>query len=462
MRNSFVSTTTENKKSLALITFILLFVVSFSPLIFGNDWCKDHGYLLLLLYSLVGTFSLLAAGTATAFATPNAIVFLYITWSMTIGAWGHAISAVLLERQYQDYLFLQRLDEALCLIMLTISFLVPISLFGQKKMRIWKHEEFFPRRPLYVSVFVLSPFLFVPIDLSMVGGNGTVNNIPRALVLISLILIASNIKYSYRYIYYLLIITANATISSFNKREAIFLIFTIIYIEAMRGKININTSNAIKFIFISFFLIIIILSMSIVRGYGSFGQIDNIFQSFNYVLPYIKSYDFLSSFLNNIEANYFFFHAVNAIEMVLEEPDRISFGSTIFKFLFLPIPRSVFPWKPDSAIGLYTTAYNPDFREIGGSYPINIAAEFVWNFWWFAPLAGFLLALIFSSLQIHMIQKLHQRKGIEMSFFLFIYMNCITLARGSGFDQFILELLLALFFTSLALQFRKLFLRPRI
>lgn len=198
-----------------------------------------------------------------------------------------------------------------------------------------------------------------------------------------------------------------------------------------------------------FTAITLILMMSIVRGYGSFNP-DGFLDSFWYIDDYVMSKYFLMRFLNNIEANYFFFHAVNSIEMVLLDTDKITFGSTFFKVFFLPLPRELFPWKPDSMIHLYTTAYSPIARARGGSYPINIVAELIWNFWFFASIGGVFLTWLVTKLDLALIRVSQQKQGLALIFYLFVFLNAIVFARGGGAGTFVFEILAALGFILIA------------
>ena len=398
--------------------------------------------MVLLVYSAIGTLILAKYRNFTAFVTPASIVFLYISLSMTIGAWGHSVGAVLLRQQYLDYLSLQRTDEALALFMFTLALLVPASRLIGSRANLECTPIQFPKKPLYLSIVVLSPFLLFDVDLAVLGGSGTLNSIPKALISISAILLFANMRGGQRYFLYLLLIALISSISAFNKREAIFLIFVILFLEAHNGRLKLSFSLALKALLAIISVVTLILWMSIFRGYGSY-DVDSFLSAFNYIYPYLTSEQFLASFLFNIEANYFYFHAINSIELVLSYPEFIELGRTIVKFLFLPIPRDIFPWKPDSAIHLYTLAYDPAYRALGGSWPINLISEFIWNFWLLAPLATGFLAWLFAKLESAMVSCRLKQNSLMMIFFLFIYMNTVTLARGSGFDQYVFELLTA-------------------
>ena len=163
---------------------------------------------------------------------------------------------------------------------------------------------------------------------------------------------------------YVAMIFLLGSMSVSDKREAIFVIFPIILVESYYGRWVINLKIVLSALPILSALLIMILAMSISRGYGSFGSVDFL-DSFLYVLPYIKSDNFISGVMNNLEFNYVFFHSINAVESVLNDSGLLEFGSTLIKFFFIPIPRSIFPEKPDSIIHLYTNHFDPILRELG-------------------------------------------------------------------------------------------------
>ena len=442
------NSTIKTKPTAYLITFIALGAASITPLFFGNEWAKEYGYMVLLAYSLIGTTALAKNKNNVAFVSPASIIFLYLSWSMTIGAWGHSIAAVLPTQQYVNFLTLQRTDEALALFMLTLAILTPLGRPSSNLKDLTCKAINFPEQPLYLLIILLTPFIFISIDLSAFGGSGTIDNVVRALLSISGIVLLSNMRKGSRHFYYFLVLALNSSVSSFNKREAIFLIFVIFFLEAYNGKIKINFSQITKGAISLVAIVVLIIAMSITRGYGDY-EVNTFLSSFLFLLDYISSDMFISMFLNNIEVNYIYFHAVNSIEAVLSNKVDIELGATFIKFLFLPFPREIVTWKPDSAIHLYTMYYDPSIRDMGGSWPINIISELIWNFWLLAPVGATVLAWIFFRLEIALVTTRLGKRSLMMVFYLFLYMNTIALARGSGFDLYVFELLIAFFITTL-------------
>lgn len=456
------SKTTSTKVSRLSVwsSFFSLSFVSIIPLLFGNQWAKQYGYVVLLVYTVLGMGMIARNRDLKSFFIPSSVLFFYLSASMTIGAWGHSVSAVLSKKQYANYLALQHLDSSLSIFMLTLAVLIPVSLTSSKSSVTEASLVKFPTQKLYTFVLILVPFLFFSIDLTALGGKGTIATIVTSLVSISTIIMASSSRGFVRYFIYILLIVLNASVYSFSKRYAIFLIFPIMFLEAYNGRFKLNLSFLVKVIIAFASIFVLIMAMSIYRGYGQY-DVENFLSAFKYIDQYIVNDLFLAQLLNNTEVNYLFFHAVNSIEMILSDPEKTTLGSTLTSFIFLPFPRDMFPWKPDGMITLYTTAYDPIIRAKGGSTPINIVAELFWNFWFFAPLAGAFLAWLLSKLDSALIMVREKRQSLLMVFYLFIFMNVITYARGGGTNTLVFEMIVAVFFITIANIFRNLFLPAR-
>jgi hypothetical protein len=234
-----------------------------------------------------------------------------------------------------------------------------------------------------------------------------------------------------------------------NKRDVIFLLFPISLLEIVHNKLEYKKNTLIYILIIIILTFILIIFMSIKRGYGNFGNNINLYDfvsMFNNSISYITSSNFVAYFFNNIEVNYVFFHTFNSIEYIINDFEKIQLGSTLIKPIFIFIPRDILNIKPQSIIDLYTLSFDSNFRKSGGSWPINIFCELFWNFHLFGiiflyPLFYF-LNLSFSKL-IYLIKT-----GLIINniWFLYMFKEIISLFRGSGFDIFIVNLIISFTF----------------
>lgn len=426
--------------TLAPATLLLL---SFVPLALGNEAAKTYAHLLLFAFVMVGALACYRRKDLFLFVTPNALVFFYTTISMALGAWGFSTGHVIGASSIADYGAWKYTHIALTLIMLCLSILLSVDYYHHDRyIRMMSREGVRVTRTQMLAASTLVLFFFVPLDLGFFGAQGNLAILPKSVFAIISILYVSKFTSVARWLFYLALIAVFATFSIHEKREAIFLIFPIVYVELLRSRRQLNLKTVWLSTVVAAFLLTLILTMSISRGYGEFGDFENILDALPFLVAYLNSDLFITSLLYNVEGNYFFFHAINSIQLVLNDLDLVSWGSTIIKPLFILVPRFLLTWKPESIISLYTTTYDPAFRALGGSWPISLLSEFIWNFAYLAPLAAMVLALLFVRMQRSLLKAHAASRVLLLGFLLYAYMHVVTLARGSGIDQYVLYLLI--------------------
>lgn len=422
---------------------VILFLLSFMPIVLGNDGSKAYGSVLLLVFGIVGAFACYRKKDLFLFVTPSALVFFYTTISMALGAWGFSNGYVIILRDLTVYEIWRFAHIALTLLMLSLSILLSVDYyFHDRYLRLMTRSPLKVKHTQMLAATVLMPFFVVPLDLASLGGDGDLSVLPKSVFAVIFILYVSRYALAIRWLMYLALIASFAFFSIDDKREAIFLILPIVYLELFRSPQRLTFKLLGFSLTVATFLLVLILAMSVSRGYGSFGVFDNLLDAMPLVIAYLDSDIFISGVLYNIEANYFFFHAMNSIEMVFRDSSLISFGSTIIKPIFIFFPRDLVDWKPESIISLYTTAYDPGFRAIGGSWPTSLLSELVWNFSYFSFLAAVVLALLLVKLQLAILKSRVTSRYFKHAFLLYAYMNVLTVARGSGVDQYVVYLLI--------------------
>lgn len=425
--------------------YFFLIGTSLVPLLIGNEQTKIFAPIILFFYVFFVAGLFYRARDVFNFISPISLIFFYSSLSLLLGSWGYKNGYVMVKQDEIAFLEWRQMDVSLSLMMISLSVMILTDNYFQRKMKgIFQSRQIEINRPLMFSGLILAPFFFFSLDLDLLGGQGDLSIIPKTIVGIFIIISSQRIEKKFiRWLIYLSLIIGFATFSIDDKREAIFLIFPIIYLELARKKINMTPIFIFWFLCIIASLLGLVLIMSVARGYGEFGIFTTLTDAIPFVKEYIKSDSFIPGFFANIEVNYFFFHALNSIELVINDPQNVSFGSTIVKPLFILIPRSIAEWKPDSIIGLYTSLHSPDIRAIGGSWPISVFSEIFWNFYFSAPLFVIIFSLGLVKFQAAMLKSLYVNDNYKLAFLLFCYMNLITLARGSGFDQYVVFIILA-------------------
>ena len=350
----------------------LLFVVSLIPLVLGNDLAKEYAHVLVMVFVLLGAIGCYRKRDMFLFLTPNALIFFYTSISIGIGAWGFHNGFVIKAANLSDYNDWQFTHVALTLILLSLSLLLSIDYRYHSRYLSFATRSA-PRCRLIhiVSASFLLLFFMLPVELSAFGGAGDFSIIGKSVLALLVVLYVSKYPAPVRWAVYLVIVVIFATFSVYNKREAIFLVLPMVYLELLMHRHRLTLAAGVYSAMLAGFVLALVLAMSVARGYGGFGEYSHLLQAVPLVTQYLRSDIFVAGLLNNIEVNYFFFHAINAIDMVIRDPELIAFGSTIVKPLFLLTPRSIVSWKPDSIISLYTEAHDPAFRARGGSWPIS-------------------------------------------------------------------------------------------
>ena len=397
-----------------------------------------------LFFHIMSVLLLFNNNTLKLFS-PISIIYFYTAVSLFFGSWGFSSEKVLTEHFLLNYYNWDFINISFFYLILSLSIFVIIG----NKLIPNKVPKLFPvkisSKSVLISFVLFIPFFFLSLKIGFLGGND-LSSIPRTLFALILIFKAQEHKNFIKFSIYFIVVLILATFSVDSKREALIVVLPILFNEFVLNDLRINWKNfSITAIFFTY-CIFLILAMSIVRGYGNFGSFNNIFQAISYIPVYIESDFFISALLLNIEANYFFFHAINSIELILENPNLISLGSTMIKPLFIFIPREIFFYKPESILTLYTSEFEIAFRSIGGSYPISVFSEFFWNFHFFGIFFVIVLALFCSFIYRQLLGSFRQNNIYKLLFYTIMYSNLLFYARGSGLDLFFIYVLLSGFF----------------
>lgn len=420
-----------------------MFVVLFFIFFMTNEHLKLNAHYLIFFHIL--SVLLLFNNNTLKLFSPISIIYFYTAISLFFGSWGFSSGKVLTQHFLLNYYSWDSMNISLFYLILSLSIFVII---GNKLI-----PDTIPKlntvkismKSVLISCILFIPFFFFSLEIGFLGGND-LSSIPRTLFALILILQAQKQKNVIRFSIYFIIVMILATFSVDSKREALIVVLPILFNEFILNDLRINLKNFTIIAIFFTYCIFLILAMSIVRGYGNFGSFNNIFQAISSIPVYIGSDFFISALLLNIEANYFFFHGINSIELILENPNLISLGSTMIKPLFIFIPRELFYYKPESILTLYTSEFELAFRSIGGSYPINVFSEFFWNFHFFGTFFVIILALFCSFIYKKLLSSLRENNIYKLLFYLIMYSNLLFYARGSGLDLFFIYVLLSGFF----------------
>ena len=305
------------------------------------------------------------------------------------------------------------------------------------------------KKTLYLAIVIFFIFTEVELDASLFGGNGSLSFVPKFVSVIVITFYFSKTKNKYRYLIYLFFL-AMFLISSFDsKREIIFLLITIIFIEFSfnKRKVTFSLINTFWSFLILFFFLGIILISSVMRGYGSY-EVDSIQSAIEKVPQYIGSDIFLDSFGENLELNYSYGNALNAADIFLEGKQELLYGETFLKAFLVPIPKSIVDFRASSMMSLYSPMINYGSGEI---QPVVLYSELLWNFGilFFLPL----IIIFYCAENIFTLIIKHFSSNHKFNFkiliCIFICGVFLQFIRGSGLDLLTVYIIFALPFAKL-------------
>ena len=446
----FIGSCTTDLSALVYATIVLV-VVAISS---SDDWLRST---LLVFYALQYFFivrlALKQKDRWLFILSPSFVTASYIAINSCLGAHAFSLEKVVVKMDYQSYLEWTNLGWVVAF-MLCANLVVILPYFlTKKKHRVYSLLEtrltphVSPAEKILVIGFCASLLLLfstIKLDLSIFGATTNFSIIPQTLAALSIVIVLVKSRQRGRYAVYLLILFYFASFSSFDKRNALFLIAPIVLIECLRmGQLRLRPRVVVATAVLLGVVLMLVVMMSIYRGYGNYQPVD-FFDTRNYILDYVKNERFYPYLGNNLEFNYAFFHSHQAIEYVYNTPELLLYGSTFLKILFVPFPRYLFPSKPDSIIVTYTNHHAPPgFPTDERSWLCSIYCDFFWNFHFgglFALLLTFYLA---TRCYLALAYRLRQKIEYEHLLALFAYQQMLHVIRGSGFDYYGVALLLA-------------------
>lgn len=244
-------------------------------------------------------------------------------------------------------------------------------------------------------------------------------------------------KKSIRFLIYLIFLVLMVKFNFENKREVVISLFSMIFLEVYYSRIKLQfTLKKLTLYFGGIFLFFfLVLSSSILRGYGSYGA-DTFSTAITYLPDYIQSDIFVDGVTDNLELNFSYGTGMSAMDMIIKGDLPYQYGYTLLKLFFLPIPREMISFKPESIMQMFTMKFYPSFWAEGGSLPVILPVDMFINF----HFLGFLATGIIVSILDFFFVKFHQfRKRSFFYFsFIFLFITIIVFARGSGVEQYIL------------------------
>jgi hypothetical protein len=316
-----------------------------------------------------------------------------------------------------------------------------------------------PIRPLSASLpLVIAKTGFFLSAFFLIAYSQVYSGFSFLLALLLLHLTDSSIRGKwYRYAVYAFYLIVSVAFNYENKREIAIILLLIVFLEAYFGRyrLKLTLKSVVGYGVATGAFGLLILAASILRGYGQF-FVGSVIEAMSLVPAYIGSEFFIDGLTDNLELNYVYGVTVTSVDHVLRGLIDYQYGATLVKVMFLPIPRSMLPLKPESAMQIFTQEYAPDWWIREGSLPVIFVSDMFMNFHYLGLLAYAIVWMLVNQLFL----RLHSAAANTFVWYsiLFLVITVLIFARGGGIEQWLLYYLLAapllLLFRIVASRFR--------
>ena len=246
-----------------------------------------------------------------------------------------------------------------------------------------------------------------------------------------------------RILFYLAAIVPLTVLFAEDKRDALFLVVPIAFLELIvRDYPLITLGVAARTFLVVPVIAALVLTASVLRS-PAYAGITSIAQTWSAVVNYAGGKFFWGYASLNFELAYTYFHTFNAINYVLADRLMPLFGSTYVKPLFILIPREWIEWKPWGASYVYALRFDRAYRLAGGSWTVSMVGEAFVNFRILgAVILPFVLAMLDRLFSRLVLIRDEPKFSVAVAalYFPVAFMNY---ARGSGLDVFLIMMLVA-------------------
>lgn len=425
----------------SLFLFVLCFVMSRDEIIRYGHWF----YLAQLI--TVFLFNFKQENNFAIFFSPSFLTILYLNISFCLG---HIVVSQGIGFDLVYYRLFMRFEDVnfITFFFLLCSWVVFIA-FPYNSVEIpaeKKKVTEYPKVKIIILLCMLFALNFVSIDLSFLGGGGDFSYVFKLAIAIVIVKLVSDQRLLVKLTYYVLVI-AVFLMGNFNsKREIMYVLILMLFFEFAKNRIQFKMKlKQLLYAILGFSLVFsMIIVSSIMRGYGNF-KVNNPLEAATHLTDYVASDYAMDAMVANFELAPVYGNSSNAINYVYSGDVKILYGSTFYKFFFIPIPRSIFENKPNSMIDTYTERFSPSFRSLGGSFPIVIYAESFWNFFYLAPVFLFFLFKYLNIFYLKMVRSIYDKKLVVRDIFLvYLYVTIIQFIRGSGIEIWLIYGILSL------------------
>jgi hypothetical protein len=368
-----------------LVVFGTQAMLIYGVLLVPQDVLKSHLHIVYLLhYCLLWPLFFVARDRAAFLFSPSFLIVSYFCFSFTLGGFAFSRGYVMFPDQLRQFYRSNHCAFATAYFMVC-NLCVVFAYFLAKRR--WPGQRPCPTQgslrshahQLLIGGIMLAVFSTVSVGLPFMGGSGNFAILPQIFGFLVIAIVLAKARWRYRFLVYLIVLLQLAAANYGNRRFVLVLVVSLTFIEAAYLQdLHLSFRRALVGVAILLAAVILQVTMTIARGVDRFD--GSYWQTFRRMDIFITIDNSATFALKQTEGPTTFWHSYNAIGYVLEDHSLLCYGSTLAKTLFVVVPRSIWPNKPNSMVDIYTTRWNPAWRRMGCSTGINVYAEYFWNF----------------------------------------------------------------------------------
>ncbi len=422
----------------------LIFVVLLVP----QDFLKLHShYVYLIHYLLFLPFFFTARDRCAFLFSPSFLIISYVCASFIIGGFAFSHGFVLARRDIMDFCRWSHFSGPTAYFMIC-NLCAALAYFLARTRSAGSHSNrtggslrsYAPQ--LIAGGILFGAFSFVRIGLGFLGGNGNFAVYPRLFGALVICIALAKSRWRYRIVIYAGLLLLFAATQYSNRRVILLLGLSVIFLEAAHLQdLRLSLRRVLTCVVILVLAMVLQVTMTIARGTAGFK--GSYWQTFASIEKFVGLDNVIAYSLKQTEGPTTFFHSNNALNYVLDDPSLLCYGSTLAKVLFIVVPRSVWANKPKSMVDIYTTRWDPAWRQMGCSTGINVYAEYFWNFHVFGVLCTILIFYLLNRAFFFYLSALRTGNIWSFVFLAAGYSSVLMYARGHGLYNLAMEVGLA-------------------
>ena len=425
-----------NKYGQKALFILMIYVTSTVLQIWIDELHLKNMLTILCVLILFNSYVVLESkGNTLSFLQPSVFGVNYIYLSMALGALTFATDGVFLPRMIADA---SRWTDGPAPIVFLASFVAVVIMISdyRAKPAAWLLPGESP-----IKVVVL---LGATIGTAVAGNATDFIFLPEttgAMFMLYILHVIGLRNGKIRISFYLAAIVPLTVLFSEDKRDALFLIVPIIFLELIvRDKPSITAGVLARIFLIMPVFGALVLVASVLRS-PEYVDVRSVGETIEAVQEYASNRFFWAYASLNFELLYTYFHTFNTINYVLTDKLMPLLGSTYVKPLFILIPRNWIEWKPWGASYVYALRFDRAYRLAGGSWAVSMVGEAFLNFR--------IMGAVFLPVVLGMFDRLFRRLvlvrerpnfavAVAALYFPVAFMNY---ARGSGLDVLLIMMI---------------------